>query len=141
MQRLALLMRSLSSWSSALFSGSTSSFALKQHTQIQGVLAHTLKVAILTSYKKISVGYFELKLHIHTLGISETYFASCKKEHNRSPLSSYKFLFLNSYDSSDTKEQWFPNFLSKVPTLQVKCFTLHSCCFSLGAVCTVFLAF
>ncbi len=40
----------LSSWSSALFSGSTSSFALKQHTQIQSILAHTLKVAILTSY-------------------------------------------------------------------------------------------
>ncbi len=49
-------------------------------------LAHTLKVAILTSYKKLSVGYFELKLHIHTLGISETYFTACKKEHNRSHL-------------------------------------------------------
>ncbi len=60
---------------------------LKQHTQIQSVLAHSLKVAILTSYKKLSVGYFELKLHIHTLGISETYFSSCKKEHNRSPLN------------------------------------------------------
>ncbi len=49
-----------------------------------GHLGHTLKVAILTSYKKVSVGYFELKLHIHTLGISETCFTSCKKEHNRS---------------------------------------------------------
>ncbi len=42
-------------------------------------------MAILTSYKKLSVGYFELKLHIHTLRISETYFTSCKKEHNMSP--------------------------------------------------------
>ncbi len=32
---LALLMQELSSWSSALFHGNTSSFALKQHTQIQ----------------------------------------------------------------------------------------------------------
>ncbi len=32
-------MLELSYWSSALFSGSTSSFALKQHTQIQGILA------------------------------------------------------------------------------------------------------
>ncbi len=71
----------LSSWSSALFSGNNSSFALKQSNQNQCVLAHTLKVAILTSYKKISVWYFKLKLHIHTLGTS-----ACKKEHNRSPL-------------------------------------------------------
>ncbi len=84
---------SLSSWSSALFSGSTSSFALKQHTQIQSILAHTLKVAILTSYKKWSVRYFELKFHIHTLGISETNFTSCIKEHNRSPLKYMSFTY------------------------------------------------
>ncbi len=60
---------------------------LKQHTQIQSILAHSLKVAILTSYKKLSVGYIELKLHIYTLGTSETYFTSCKKGHNKSPLS------------------------------------------------------
>ncbi len=35
---------------------------------------------------KLSVRYFELQLHIHTLWASETYFTSCKKEHNRSPL-------------------------------------------------------
>ncbi len=40
-----------------LFSGSTSSVALKQHTQIQRILAHTLKVAILTSYKKYMSGF------------------------------------------------------------------------------------
>ncbi len=40
-------------------------FHLKQHTQNQSVLAHTLKVAILTRYKTLFVGYFELKLHIH----------------------------------------------------------------------------
>ncbi len=64
----------------------TQKWCVKRHTQKWCVLAHTLKVAILTSYKKLSVGYFEVKLHIHTLRISETYFTSCKKEHNRSPL-------------------------------------------------------
>ncbi len=49
-------------------------------------MAHTLKVAILTSYTNVSVGYIELKLHIYALGTSETYFTSCKKGHNRSPL-------------------------------------------------------
>ncbi len=47
-------------------SGSNSSSALKRYTQIQSILAHTLKVAILSSYKKNYVGYFELKFHIHT---------------------------------------------------------------------------
>ncbi len=64
--------------------GATAHLHLKQHTQNQCVLAHTLKVAILTSYKKLFVGYIELKLHIYTLG---TYFKSCKKGHNRSPLT------------------------------------------------------
>jgi len=32
------------------------------------------------------LGYFELKLHIQTLGTSETYFTSCKRVHNRPPL-------------------------------------------------------
>ncbi len=59
----------------------------------QCVLAHTLKVAILTSYKKLSVEYFELTLHIYALGTSETYFTSCKKGHNRSPLKLQKLLF------------------------------------------------
>ncbi len=66
--------------------GATALSHLKQHTQIQRFLAHTLKVAILTSYKKLSVWYFELKLHIYALVTSETYFTSCKKGHNRSPL-------------------------------------------------------
>ncbi len=44
------------------------------------------KVAILTSYKKLFVGYFKLKVHIYALGTSETYFTSCKKGHNGSPL-------------------------------------------------------
>ncbi len=60
--------------------GARAHFHLKQHTQYQSIWAHTLKVAILTSYKTNSVRYFELKIHIHT------YFTSCKKEHNRSPL-------------------------------------------------------
>ncbi len=47
--------------------------------------ANTLKVAILTNCKW-SVGYFELKLHIHSLWTSDTYITSCKNDHNRSPL-------------------------------------------------------
>ncbi len=66
--------------------GATARLHLKQHTQNQRVLAHTLKVPNLTSYKNLSVGYIELKLHIYALGTSETYFTSCKKGHNRSPL-------------------------------------------------------
>ncbi len=45
---------------------------LKGQTQKWRVLAHTLKVAILTSYKK------NYTTHLHTLGISETCFTSCK---------------------------------------------------------------
>ncbi len=69
--------------------GAPAHLHLKQHTQNQCVLAHTLKVilAILTSYKNVSVGYIELKLHIYALGTSNTYFTSCKNRHNRSPLS------------------------------------------------------
>ncbi len=44
--------------------GAEARYHLKQHTQYQSVWAPTLKVAISTSYKKWSVGYFELKLHI-----------------------------------------------------------------------------
>ncbi len=51
---------------------------LKGQTQKQSVLAHTLKVVILTSYK-IICGVFEHKLHIQDLGTSETYFTSCYK--------------------------------------------------------------
>ncbi len=47
-------------------------------------------MAILTSYKNVSVGYIELKLHIYALGTSEAYFTSCKKGHNRSPLKTFK---------------------------------------------------
>jgi len=36
--------------------------------------------------KKISVGYLELKLHIHTLGTTETYFTYCKKGLYTTPL-------------------------------------------------------
>ncbi len=40
----------------------------------------------LSSYTIFSVWYVGLKLHIYALGTSETYFTSCKKGHNRSPL-------------------------------------------------------
>ncbi len=60
---------------------SNSSLAFKATHLKQRVLAHTLKVAILTSYKNLSVGYIELKLLIYALGTSET---------NRSPLNLLK---------------------------------------------------
>ncbi len=78
---------SISFWSSALLwkgGGSTSSFAFKR-TKI-ACFGSYFKSGNL-SYKKFSVGYFELKPHIHTLETSETHFTSCKKVHNRSPLS------------------------------------------------------
>ncbi len=71
--------------------GATAHFHLKLHTQYQRVWAHTLKVAILTSYKKLAVRSFELKLHIHTMGTSETYFTSCRREHKRSHLMCSQF--------------------------------------------------
>ncbi len=58
---------------------SNSSFTLEQQTQIQSILSQALKVTNLTSYKKLSVKDFELKLHMHTLGTSDTYFTYCKK--------------------------------------------------------------
>ncbi len=41
--------------------GATAHLHLKKYTQNQHVWAHTLKVAILTHYKNVSVGYIELK--------------------------------------------------------------------------------
>ncbi len=92
--RLVLIMECLfvkastanvSSWSSALFTGSTSSFAYTQmHTQISfgsysksGNFTKLYTIICRVCWAKIS--------HTHS-GISETYFTSCKKEHNRSPL-------------------------------------------------------
>ncbi len=48
--------------------GATTHLYLKGHTQKWCLLAHTLKVAILTSYTKLvkNVRYFELKLDMHT---------------------------------------------------------------------------
>jgi len=37
-------------------------------------------------YKKLTIGYFELKLHKYMLGTPETNITSCKKGHNRCPL-------------------------------------------------------
>jgi len=37
-------------------------------------------------YNKLTVGYFELKLHKYILGTPETNITSCKKVHNRCPL-------------------------------------------------------
>ncbi len=67
--------------------GASAHLHLKQHTPIQRVLDHTLKVAILSSNKILSFRYLVPKLHIYTLGTSETYFTSCKKGRNRSPLN------------------------------------------------------
>jgi len=37
-------------------------------------------------YNKLTVGYFELKLHKYILGTPETNITCCKKGHNRWPL-------------------------------------------------------
>ncbi len=78
LQSLATLMPELELLMLGLFSASNSSFAFKE-TPNRGVMAQILKVVILTSYKRLSVGTFELKLHIYALGTSDTHFKSCKK--------------------------------------------------------------
>jgi len=52
---------------------------LKGHTQTQCVFAPPQKVNFLTCYILVYVGYFDIKLHIHTLGTLKTYFTSCEK--------------------------------------------------------------
>ncbi len=50
-------------------------FVLKQHTQIQGVWAHILKVAILTSYKKMICRVFlDITSHIHSGDIRDLFY-------------------------------------------------------------------
>ncbi len=48
--------------------GSPANLHLKGQRLKWHVLAHTIQMAVLTSYKKLSVGYFELKLHITLWG-------------------------------------------------------------------------
>jgi len=48
--------------------GAAAHLHLKGPTLKRCFFAHPPKITILTFYIKISVGYFELKLHIHTLG-------------------------------------------------------------------------
>ncbi len=111
-------MRELSSWSSALFFRSNSSSALKQHTQIKSVLAHTLKVAILTSYKKLSVGFFLAKTsHTHSI-----IFKTCKKEHNRSPLN------------NDVIQHLFSSPSALLESITMHMYALHACSSS-AALC------
>jgi len=55
-------------------SGAAAHLHLKGQTKKRWVFAHPQRVTILTCYVKISVWYFELKLHIHTLGTSKNYF-------------------------------------------------------------------
>jgi len=57
-------------------SGAAAHLHLKGQTQNSAF--NPQKVTTLTCYIKISVGYFELKLHIHTLGTSDIYFTSCE---------------------------------------------------------------
>jgi len=38
-------------------------------------------------YNKLTMGYFELKLHKYILGTPETNITSCKKGHKRCPLN------------------------------------------------------
>jgi len=59
--------------------GAAAHLHLKGQTPKRCVFANPQKVTILTCFIKIFVWYFELKLHTHTLGTSETYFTSCEK--------------------------------------------------------------
>jgi len=59
------------------------------------------------------VGYFELKLHKYILGTAETNITSCKKGHNRSPLtlikiSNYRVSNEGSEGSCDTEDRTKP---------------------------------
>jgi len=47
-------------------------------------------------YNKLTVGYFELKLHKYILGTPETNITSCKKGHNRCPLNDTLSLSLSN---------------------------------------------
>jgi len=46
-------------------------------------------------YNKLTMGYFELKLHKYILEKPETNITSCKKGHNRCPLIDYNTLTIN----------------------------------------------
>jgi len=78
------------SWSSAHFVGRSRLFAFKGPAQNVVFLQNPLKVTTLTCYISISVGYFELKLHIHVLGI---YFTYCES-YNTNP---FKIQFILKY--------------------------------------------
>ncbi len=56
--------------------GSSSSFAFKETSTQNRHFENIIN----------DVGYFELNLHRHILGTTETYITSCKKEYNRCPL-------------------------------------------------------
>jgi len=70
--------------SSAFCAGNNSSFAFKG----------TLKKIC---WKQLSVGYFELKLHINTPGTTETFFTYCKKGHYTTPLIKLYMLNYTAY--------------------------------------------
>jgi len=76
----------VATWSSALCVWSSSSFAFKGTRTKWHVFTDSQKGTTLTC-TKLSVGYFELKLHIHTLGTTETYFTYFKKGRYTTPLT------------------------------------------------------
>jgi len=70
---------------------------LRSYTPKQLILKQAPKITLSNGYNKLTLGYFEPKLHKHILGTPETNIASCKKGHNRCPLSVIlsKAYFLN----------------------------------------------
>jgi len=55
-------------------------------------------------YNILTVAYFELKLHKYILGTPETNIISCKKGHDRCPLSYYKDSLINCQFKRTFKE-------------------------------------
>jgi len=65
-------------------------------------------------YNKLTVGYFELKLHKYILGTPETNITSCKKGHNRCTLNAlFNPPFIKTVAASEIA--CFPNIGQKKP--------------------------
>jgi len=84
-------------------------------------------------YNKLTVGYFELKLHKYILGTPETNITSCKKGHNRCPLMIYCIWVWYCTDSIN--QIW--NYIN--PELfDLEC-PPHSLASGIGCLCYVYL--
>ncbi len=70
---------------SVLFRNSSFAFKVIHTKTTHFVFRHAPKMSFSRCYNKLSVGYFELKLHRHILGTLKTNITSCKK----CPLNGY----------------------------------------------------